>query len=99
MPVGSLHGIAGVIEVVTGALLILGLFTRPAAFLASGEMAVAYFHTHAPGGFWPVLNGGVGAILFCFIWLYISSAGPGAWGLDVSLRRIPVGRPERAAAP
>jgi putative oxidoreductase len=88
MPLSSLPGIAGLIETVGGALLLLGLFTRPVAFIVSGEMAVAYFHGHAPHGFWPVLNGGHPAVLFCFVWLYISSAGPGPWSLDAVLRRI-----------
>jgi putative oxidoreductase len=85
-PLTSLPGIAGSLELVGGALLLLGLFTRPVAFLLSGEMAFAYFIGHAPQGFWPVLNQGSPAILFCFIWLYISSAGPGPWSLD-ALRR------------
>jgi putative oxidoreductase len=81
-PVASLPGFAGTLEMVGGALVLLGLFTRPVAFILAGEMAVAYFMGHAPQGFWPVLNQGSPAILFCFIWLYISSAGPGAWSLD-----------------
>jgi len=85
-PLTSLPGIAGSLELVGGALLLLGLFTRPVAFLLSGEMAFAYFIGHAPQGFWPVLNQGPPAILFCFIWLYISSAGPGPWSID-ALRR------------
>ena len=85
-PLTSLPGIAGSLELVGGALLLLGLFTRPVAFLVSGEMAFAYFMGHAPQGFWPVLNQGPPAILFCFIWLYISSAGPGPWSID-ALRR------------
>ena len=87
VPVGSLAGIAGIIESVGGVLLLLGLFTRPVAFLVAGEMAIAYFHGHAPNGFWPVLNGGHPAVLFCFVWLYISSAGPGPWSLDALRRR------------
>jgi putative oxidoreductase len=87
VPVGSLAGIAGIIESVGGVLLLLGLFTRPVAFLVAGEMAIAYFHGHAPNGFWPVLNGGHPAVLFCFIWLYLSSAGPGPWSLDALRRR------------
>jgi putative oxidoreductase len=75
-------GIAGIIETVTGALVVLGLFTRPAAFIAAGEMAVAYWYFHAPNGFFPVLNMGEGAILFCFVFLYLAAAGPGAWSLD-----------------
>jgi len=81
-PVASLPGIAGVLEFVGGTLLLLGLFTRPVAFLLSGEMAVAYFLGHAGNGFWPVLNGGSPAIMFCFVWLYLSAAGPGPWSLD-----------------
>ena len=74
---------AGVIELVTGTLIALGLFTRPAAFLASGTMAVAYFIGHAmSGGFWPALNGGEAAIMFCFIFFYLIFAGPGAWSFD-----------------
>ena len=78
----SLCGIGGVIEIVTGGLLILGLFTRPAAFIASGQMAVAYWMFHAPKSPYPAVNGGDAAILFCFIFLYIFAAGPGAFSLD-----------------
>jgi putative oxidoreductase len=81
-PLTSLPGFAGSLELVGGALLLLGLFTRPVAFLLAGEMAFAYFMGHFPQGFWPVLNQGTPAILFCFIWLYISSAGSGPWSLD-----------------
>jgi len=87
VPVASLAGVAGVIESVGGVLLLLGLFTRPVAFIVSGEMAIAYFLGHAPSGFWPVLNGGHPAVLFCFIWLYLSAAGGGPWSLDALLRR------------
>jgi putative oxidoreductase len=73
---------AGVIELLAGVLITVGLFTRLAAFIASGEMAVAYFMGHATKGFWPAVNGGEGAILFCFIFLYIAAAGPGAWSFD-----------------
>ena len=76
-PIGSLPGIAGLLESVGGVLLLAGLFTRPVAFILSGEMAVAYFIGHAPHGFWPVLNQGHPAILFCFVWLYLSAAGAG----------------------
>jgi putative oxidoreductase len=79
---GSLLGIAGVLEVCGGLLLVLGLFTRPVAFLLSGEMAVAYFLRHAPQGFWPLLNRGELAVLYCFAFLYISAAGGGVWSLD-----------------
>jgi putative oxidoreductase len=81
-PIGSLAGIAGLLETVGGLLLLVGLFTRPVAFLVSGEMAVAYFYGHAPQGFWPVLNMGTDAVLYCFLWLYFSAAGPGPWSLD-----------------
>ena len=81
-PIGSLAGIAGLLETVGGALLLVGLFTRPVAFIVAGEMAVAYFIGHAPQGFWPVLNQGHPAILFCFVWLYLSAAGAGPWSLD-----------------
>ena len=79
---GSLAWFAAVLEVVGGGLLLLGLFTRPVAFILAGEMAVAYFIGHAPQGFWPVLNQGHPAILFCFVYLYLSAAGPGPWSLD-----------------
>ena len=70
------------IEVVGGGLIALGLFTRAAAFICSGQMAVAYFMAHAPRGFFPVLNGGDAAILYCFVFLYLVLAGPGPWSLD-----------------
>jgi putative oxidoreductase len=73
---------AGALEAFGGLFLLLGLFTRPVAFLLSGEMAFAYFIGHAPRGLWPVLNDGTGAILFAFLWLYFSAAGPGPWSLD-----------------
>jgi putative oxidoreductase len=73
---------AGLIEIATGILITIGLFTRPAAFLASGTMAVAYWMAHAPQDFFPVNNGGDAAILYCFIFLYILFAGPGVWSLD-----------------
>jgi putative oxidoreductase len=82
VPVASQIGVAAVLETFGGLVLLLGLFTRPVAFLLSGEMAFAYFIGHAPMGFWPVLNMGTPAILFCFLWLYISSAGPGPLSLD-----------------
>jgi putative oxidoreductase len=81
-PVVSLPGLAGILETFGGALLLVVLFTRPVAFLLSGQMAIAYFIGHAPQGFWPVLNQGHPAILFCFVWLYLSAAGPGPWSLD-----------------
>ena len=79
-------GIGGLLEAVGGGLLLAGLFTRPVAFLLSGEMAVAYFQFHQPNGFWPIANGGQPAVLYCLIWLYLSAAGPGPWSLD-ALRR------------
>ncbi len=75
-------GIGGILEVFGGALILLGLFTRPVAFILAGEMAVAYFQFHAPNGFWTIVNGGGDAVLFCFLWLYFSSAGAGPWSLD-----------------
>ena len=77
--------VAAVLEVGGGALIALGLFTRLAAFICAGEMAVAYFMAHATRGFWPALNMGEGAILFCFIFLFLAAAGPGAWSVDGTL--------------
>ncbi|MBZ5639734.1 MAG: DoxX family protein [Acidobacteriia bacterium] len=82
--------IGGVLETLGGALLLVGLFTRPVAFVLAGEMAVAYFQFHFPKSFWPVMNGGVDAALYCFVWLYFSAAGGGPWSLDAR-------RGERAA--
>jgi putative oxidoreductase len=73
---------AGTIETVASVLITIGLFTRLAAFIASGEMAAAYFIGHFPKGFWPVANMGEAAILFCFIFLYLAASGPGAWSID-----------------
>ena len=84
---GTLPWFAAVLETFGGSLLLLGLFTRPVAFLLSGEMAVAYFKAHAPGGFWPTLNHGEAAVLFCFIWLFFAGAGPGPWSIDAARRR------------
>lgn len=78
----TLGWIAGVIELFGGAFLIVGLFTRPVAFLASGMTAAAYFIGHAPESFYPVINGGDAAILYCFVFLYLVFAGPGPWSLD-----------------
>ncbi|HEY6984025.1 DoxX family protein [Reyranella sp.] len=83
----TLVGVAGVIELVGSILLILGVFSRPVAFILSGEMAVAYFMAHAPRSFYPLINGGEAAILFCFIFLYIAAAGPGPWSIDAARRR------------
>jgi putative oxidoreductase len=74
--------IGGVLEVLGGALLLIGLCTRPVAFVLAGEMAVAYFQFHFPNSFWPTVNGGVPAALYCFIFLYLSAAGAGPWSVD-----------------
>ncbi len=79
-------GVAGILEVVGGALLLVGLFTRPTAFVMSGLMAFAYFLVHAPRGFWPLPNGGDLAIVYCFAFLYLAAAGGGKWSLDRLLR-------------
>lgn len=93
---GSKHGAAaaftqpwvgGVLEFFGGLLVAIGLFTRPTAFLLSGTMAVAYFQFHAPGGFWPVINGGDPAALYCFVFLYLAFAGGGPWALDALLEK------------
>ena len=81
-PLPTLLIAAGIIELVTGLLITLGLFTRIAAFIASGELAAAYFIGHFPKSFWPAANMGENAILLCFIFLYIAAAGPGAWSID-----------------
>lgn len=82
----SLMGFAGTLEVVGGALLAIGLFTRPVAFILSGMMAVAYFIAHAPQDFFPIKNGGESAILFCFVFLYLVAAGAGPWSVDAARR-------------
>jgi putative oxidoreductase len=84
-PMGSMIWFAGVIETVGGALVALGLLTRPAAFIMSGEMAFAYFMVHAQHGMYPSLNGGDAAILFCFVFLYLAAAGPGPWSVDAAM--------------
>jgi len=86
-PLLSLIGIAGILEFFGGLLLLIGLFSRPVAFLLSGQMAVAYFMAHAPHGFWPVLNRGELAVLYCFVFLYLSLAGGGSWSVDRLRRR------------
>ncbi|KQT53343.1 DoxX family protein [Methylobacterium sp. Leaf456] len=83
----SLSWIAGVLELVGGALLLIGLFSRPVAFILSGEMAFAYFLAHAPKSLYPALNGGDAAILYCFVFLYIVFAGPGPWSVDAQRAR------------
>ena len=83
----SLSGVAGLLELFGGLLLLAGLFTRPVAFLLSGLMAFAYFIAHAPRGFWPILNGGELAVLYCFVFLYLAVAGGGPWSVDRWMQR------------
>ena len=92
IPLFSLIGLAGMLETFGGALMVLGLFTRPAAFILSGEMACAYFMVHAPRGFFPLLNQSEAAVFYCFVFLYIAAAGGGAWGLDAWLWRSKAAR-------
>ena len=82
VPLGSLLGVAGLIELCGGLLITVGWWAGSAAFLASGEMATAYFLQHAPRGFWPIHNSGERAVLYCFVFLYIASRGAGCWSLD-----------------
>jgi putative oxidoreductase len=82
VPYASQFGLAGVIELVGGVMIAVGFMTGFAAFIASGEMAYAYFTAHAPRGPWPIRNGGELAVLYCFVFLYIASRGSGAWGID-----------------
>ncbi len=84
-PLMSLIGVSGVLELVGGFLLLIGLFTRPVAFVLSGFMAVAYFMAHAPASFWPILNQGELAVLYCFVFLYLAVAGGGEWSVDNAL--------------
>jgi putative oxidoreductase len=86
-PVMSQTWIGGVLEFFGGLAIMLGLLTRPVAFILSGEMAVAYWQFHAPKGGWPAQNGGLPAVLFCFIFLYMAAQGGGDWSLDALLRR------------
>ncbi len=83
----SLAGISGYLELFGGFLILLGLYTRPVAFILCGEMAVGYFKMHAPAGFWPLLNHGELAVLYCFVFLYLCAAGPGTWSLDLLVRK------------
>ncbi len=92
-PLFSLAWFAAFLETFGGFFLLLGLFTRPVAFILSGMMAFAYFIGHAPGGLWPVLNGGHPAILYCFTFLYLSAAGGGPWSLDALRSRKKAGEP------
>jgi putative oxidoreductase len=91
----SLSGIAGVFELFGGALLAAGLFTRPVAFILSGEMAIGYWMVHAPRSFFPILNGGDAAILYCVVFLYLAFAGSGVWSMD-AMRKAPDTRPARS---
>lgn len=84
VPLLSLFGIGGLLEIVGGILIVIGLFTRVAAFVLAGMMAVAYFMFHAPAGFYPILNGGELAILYTFIFLWLATAGAGPWSVDAS---------------
>jgi putative oxidoreductase len=92
----TLHWFAGVIEVVGGALMVVGLFSRFTAFILSGEMAFAYFLSHAPHGLYPLINRGEGAVLFCFVFLYLVFAGPGPLSLDAAMKG---GGPRGALSP
>jgi len=83
----SLMGLAGVLELAGGVLVCVGLFTKPVAFILSGEMAFAYFMAHAPHGWLPAMNGGDAAVLYCFVFLFISSAGPGPVALDAMMKK------------
>lgn len=83
----SLLGVGGILELFGGLLLLLGLFTRPVAFILAGQMAVAYFMSHAPKGFWPLINRGELAVLYCFVFFYLTAAGGGPWSLDHLWRR------------
>ena len=87
VPVLSQLGIGAVLEISCGTLILLGFFTRPAAFILSGQMALAYFQFHFPNGYWPNMNGGMAAVLYCFIWLYFSASGAGPWSIDEILFR------------
>ncbi len=91
-PLLSQMGIGGVLEFFGGLLLLVGLFTRPVAFILSGMMAVAYFQMHAPGGFWPLQNRGELAVLYCFLFLFFAVAGGGVWSLDRLIGRRAPGR-------
>jgi len=91
VPLASLYGAAGVIELVGGVLILLGLFTRPAALISSGEMAAAYFIAHFPRSFWTSQNQGEPAVLNCFIFLYFAAAGAGIWSIDALMRKKPSG--------
>jgi putative oxidoreductase len=84
LPIGSLSWVGGIIELIGGTLMVLGLFTRPTAFILCGFTAVAYFMVHASKSFFPILNGGELAVFYCFVFLYIFAAGPGPWSIDAT---------------
>jgi len=83
----SMSGVGGLLELIGGALIVVGLFTRPVAFILCGEMAIAYFYAHFPRNFFPVINGGDAAILYCFTFLYLTFAGGGPWSVDALVWR------------
>jgi len=87
VPINSLLGVSGIIELFGGLLFLVGLFTRPVAFILSGFAAVAYFMVHLPKSFFPLVNGGELTVLYCFVFLYFVAAGPGPWSLDATMRR------------
>jgi putative oxidoreductase len=90
VPLGSLLGVAGLIEAVLGVLITVGLFTGYAAFIASGEMAIAYFMGHFPKSFWPLENQGEPAVIFCFVFLFMATQGSGIWSIDTARGQQPV---------
>lgn len=93
IPLMSLAGLAGLLEIIGGPLILIGLLTRPVAFILAGEMAIAYFHGHFPMSFWPSVNQGTPAILYCFIYLYFTFAGAGPWSVDAMIARSKGGAP------
>ena len=99
IPLASLFGAAGLIETIGGTLLFAGLFTRPVAFVLAGEMAAAYFKAHAGAGFWPLLNGGELAVLYCFTFLFVASAGGGRFSLDALIGRGAPAMPTAMSVP
>ena len=89
VPIASLFGVAGIVELVGGLMIAIGLLGSIAAFIASGEMAVAYFKAHVPGGMLPLMNGGELAVLYCFLFLYIAAHGSGVWSIDSIIGKKP----------